>query len=198
MAKKEKKVKTKTQGGKAGLNMRSTLLMYALIPLIVTSITIGIVSITQTTQQIKSQTHDSLVQVIENVGSSFDTIAAKNGNLLMGYSKAPIVKQAILHPEDAALQAQAEAYTVDFFSTLEGWEGIYIADWNSKVLAHSSDAAVGMVLREGDALTGLQNNILAADGVFNTGIITSPASGQLIMSMYYPIMINFYHLAGHT
>ncbi|MCR5097440.1 MAG: methyl-accepting chemotaxis protein [Lachnospiraceae bacterium] len=190
MAKKDKNVKVKTQGSKKakGLDMRKTLIMFGMIPLVTTSLIIGLVSIIQSSKEIKDQSHDSLIQVIENVGSSFDTIAAKNGNLLMGFSKAPIVKEALLHPEDASLQAQAQAYTMDYFSTLEGWEGIYVADWNSQVITHNNEGAIGMVLREGDALTGLQNNILSADGVFNTGILTSPVSGQNIMSMYCAVM----------
>lgn len=44
-------------------------------------------------------------------------------------------------------------------------------------------------MREGDALNSLRNSMLEADnGVYNVGIITSPASGELIISMYAPIL----------
>lgn len=39
-------------------------------------------------------------------------------------------------------------------------------------------------MREGERLTELRNAMLNADGVYNAGIIVSPASGQLIVSMY--------------
>lgn len=173
------------------LNMRITLLLFAMIPLIVSSLLIGTISIKKSKSEIKTYTHDSLVQVIEDVGNSFDTMVNKNKELIKAYAAAPIVKEALLNPDDPEIIEAAQQYTLDYFSTLSGFEGLYLADWNTKVLTHPNAGAVGMVLREGDRLTSLQNSMLnAKDGVYNTGIMVSPASGQNIMSMYYPIMIN--------
>ncbi|MCR4961587.1 MAG: hypothetical protein K6A74_09040 [Lachnospiraceae bacterium] len=180
---------TKSKGSK--LTMRITLILFALIPLIITSLTIGLVSITKSQAQIKGDTHDSLVQVITNVGNSFDTITDDNKEKLKAFTTAPILKEALLNPDDPAIQASAQQYTLDFFGKLDGWEGLYLADWNTKVLTHPSTAIIGKTLREGDSLKGLQNSMQsAADGVFNTGILVSPASGQNIMSMYAPIIVD--------
>ncbi|MCR5790850.1 MAG: hypothetical protein K6G83_13260 [Lachnospiraceae bacterium] len=189
-----KKGSAKGAGSKAAtskLTMRLTLIMFALIPLIVTSVAIGILTINKSSSEIKTYTHDSLVQVISGVGNSFETVVGKNKEILKGYITAPIVKEVLEHPENAELAAAAEQYTLDYFGGLSGWEGLYIADWNSQVLTHPNEGAIGMVLREGDRLTSLQNSMLSApDGVFNTGIMTSPVSGENIMSMYTPIMVN--------
>ncbi len=180
---------TKNKGSK--LTMRLTLILFALIPLIITSLTIGLVSIRKSQAQIKGDTHDSLVQVITNVGNSFDTITDNNKEKLKAFTTAPILKEALLNPDDPAIQASAQQYTLDFFGKLDGWEGLYLADWNTKVLTHPSTAIIGKTLREGDSLKGLQNSMQsAADGVFNTGILVSPASGQNIMSMYAPIIVD--------
>ena len=80
MSKQQKKSKRKS----SGLNMRITLILFALIPLIITSITVGVVSLEKSKSEIKQYTHDSLVQVVEDVGNSFDTIAAKNKEILKG------------------------------------------------------------------------------------------------------------------
>ena len=174
---------------KGGLNMRLTLILFALIPLIVTSLTIGLISINKSKSEIKNYTHDSIVQVIDATGTSFDIIVKKNQEILKAYSKAPVLTDALENPDDPEKAAAAQEYTLDFFSQLEGWEGLYLADWNSVVKTHPAEAVIGMQLREGDNLKGLQDNILgASDGVFNTGIMTSPASGQLIMSMYAPVL----------
>ncbi len=176
---------------KSGLSMRLTLLLFALLPLVVASIIIGIVAIVKSRSVLKSYTHDSFVQVIEGIGNSFDTIAAKNGEALKGYATAPIIQEALLHPDDAAIQAEAQQYTLDYFASLKGWEGLYICDWTSKVMTHPAVPVIGKVLREGDSLTALQNSMLAApDGVYNTGIMESPASGQIIMSIYTPVLVD--------
>ncbi len=173
------------------LNMRLTLILFALIPLIVTSLTIGIISISKSKKEIKTYTHDTLVQVIDAIGTSFDAIIDKNQDSLKAYATAPILKQYLQDPSNAELAAAAQQYTLDFFGSLDGWEGLYLCDWNSQVMTHPSVPVIGMVLREGDKLTGLQNSMTsAASGVFNTGIMTSPASGQLIMSMYTPIIVD--------
>ncbi len=175
----------------AKLNMRATLIMFALIPLISSSIAIGIVTISKSSSEMKSTTHDSFVQVITGIGNSFDSIVEKNQEQLKGFSNAPVLKEALLNPDDPDIAAAAQQYTLDYFGSLSGWEGLYLADWNSQVLTHPAEAAIGMVLREGDSLTGLQNSILSApDGVFNTGVMTSPASGNIIMSVYAPVMVD--------
>ena len=186
-----KNVKT-TKGtvkGGSKLNMRITLILFALIPLLASSITISIMTIQASSSEIKGYTHNSLVQVITDVGTSFDELCASNETILKAYTSAPVIKEALRATDNPMLSQRAQEYTLDYFSKLNNWEGIYLADWNSQVLTHPNEGAIGMVLREGDSLTGLQNNMLnAPNGVFNTGILTSPASGQLIMSMYTPVL----------
>ncbi len=174
--------------GKSGLNMRMTLILFALLPLLVSSLTIGTVLIKESSKEMKNYTHNSLVQVVENVGNSFDTITHRNEEFLMAYSTAPILTEFLKNPDDADLAARAQQYTLDYFGKLNGWEGLYLADWNSKVLTHPAAPVIGKVLREGDSLKQLQDSILGAGGVYNTGIMESPASGNIVMSMYYPIM----------
>jgi len=47
------------------INLRLTLILFALIPLIVSSCAIAILTITKSGKEIKNYTHDSLVQVID-------------------------------------------------------------------------------------------------------------------------------------
>ncbi len=181
--------KAAKKGSQSKLNMRITLILFALLPLLVSSVIIGIVTINESSSEMKNYTHNSLVQVVEVVGNSFDSMAATNKAILKAYTAAPIIKEALRAPDNQMIQQRAQAYTVDYFSKLSGWEGIYLADWNSQVLTHPNEGAVGMVLREGDSLSKLQESMLSAEGgVFNTGIMTSPASGQIIMSMYTPVL----------
>ncbi|MCR4684984.1 MAG: hypothetical protein K5649_05905, partial [Lachnospiraceae bacterium] len=182
---------TKSSTKKTGLNMRITLILFALIPLLVSSVTVGIVSLEKSKKEIKNYTHDSLVQVVKDVGNAFDTIANKNKEALKGYASAPVLTDALLDPENEEKIAKAQKYTLDYFGQLEGWEGLYICDWNSKVLTHPAAPVIGKVLREGDALKSLQDSMLSApDGAYNTGIMESPASGQIIMSIYTPILVD--------
>ena len=171
------------------INLRLTLILFAMIPLIVSSTAIAALTISKSNKEIKTYTHDSLVQVVEKVGASFDAIIVKNEEILRTYATAPVLKDYLLDPDNEELAAKAEQYTLDYFAQLEGWEGIYLADWNSQVMTHPAPPVIGRVLREGDALEQLRSAMLAAEnGVYNTGIMESPASGQTIMSLYSPIL----------
>lgn len=164
------------------------LLLFALIPLITASVIVSVVIVNNSSKELKQSTHNAMLTAAEEIGASFDNNTENAKTMMQTYASAPVIKEYLANPGNADLAAKAEQYTVDFYSHLNGWEGIYLADWNTQVLTHSNAGAIGMVLREGDSLETLRNNILSTDGgVFNVGIITSPASGQLVMSMYAPI-----------
>ena len=119
-------------------------------------------------------------EIIEqNIGNAED--------LLASYGKAPVVADFLKDPSNPELLQKAQNFTTQFFKGLDGWEGIYIDDWEAHVLAHSNESAIGMTMREGDRLKQLQDAITAANGIYNTGILVSPASQQMVISLYYPV-----------
>ena len=184
--------KSGKKGAQSKLNMRMTLILFALLPLVVSSVIIGIVTVSESSKEMKAYTHNSLVQVVEGVGNSFDTITRTNMEILKAYSTAPVIREALENPTNAQVLERAQQYTIDYFNKLEGWEGIYLAQWDTTVLTHpTGPSTIGKQLREGDSLKQLQDSMMGAqNGVYNTGIIVSPATGQLIMSMYAPIEID--------
>ncbi len=108
--------------------------------------------------------------------------------LMIAYSKAPIVAELLKNPSSKSLQQQVQAYTESFYEKLNQWEGIYVSDFNTHVLTHSNASAIGMIMREGDSLKSLQDSIKGANGeCYSPGIIVSPASKKLVLSMYYPV-----------
>lgn len=109
-------------------------------------------------------------------------------NQLLSFSKEQNIKDLLQNTADNAKREELQNYNSEYFASLEGWEGIYVCDWKTETLTHSNVSAVGMILREGDSLNQLHENLTAAKGgIFNTGILKSPASGQIIISMYVPI-----------
>lgn len=173
---------------KSKMKMRTTLILFALIPMIVTSILISVVLVSTSSKDLKESTHNAMVAIIKQVGIAFDENTKNNERSLEAFSTSPIVTEFLENPGNAELAARAEKYTEEFYADEFGWEGVYIADWNSKVLTHSNPETIGRVLREGEALDDLHNLMLGSDGIYNAGIITSPASGKLIISLYVPVM----------
>lgn len=130
---------------------------------------------------------DNMQTSLEARTAIIEEYVDKAEKLLMAYSKAPVVAQLLRAPQDAGAVKAAQAYTENFYAGLEGWEGIYIAEWNTHVLTHSNPAVVGITTREGEPLKQLQDAMTAAGDIYNTGIIVSPASKQLALSLYCPV-----------
>lgn len=169
------------------LNMRTTLLLFAVIPLLISTLAVGVILANSSSSALEKATLNSMLSLIKQTGAAFDYTTARNEDVMLSFQQAPVIKEFLKNPDNAELAKKAQEYTVNYYGKLAGWEGIYLADWNSKVLTHPAPPVVGRVMREGDRLEELRNAMLASDGVYNVGIIESPASGQLIMSMYAPI-----------
>lgn len=108
---------------------------------------------------------------------------------LTAYSRAGEIINLLKNPTDVDAFTAAQKYT-ETFSKDKGpmLEGIYASEWNSHVLTHTNAPVVGITTRTGDGLKELQNTLLSTDGVYNAGIIVSPASGQQIISMYQKVI----------
>ena len=109
-------------------------------------------------------------------------------NYLTAYSRSGDIVYLLKDPTNRVLYEKAQDYTEKFSSDRENLEGIYSSEWNTHVLTHTTEAVVGITTRTGDGLKQLQDAMLATDGVYNTGIIISPASGQQIISMYRAVL----------
>ena len=116
-----------------------------------------------------------------------DFVSSSEQSLIL-FSKSPIVKEYLKNQNNKDLFQKAQSYTTEYYNHLENWEGLYIANWNSKVLTYNVPEVIGKVLREGDRLEELRDGMLnAKNGIYNLGIIVSPGTGKLCLSMYVPV-----------
>ena len=90
----------------------------------------------------------------------------------------------LLNTEDMEKVKAAQAYTEYFSKDISNLDGIYTSNWETKVLTHTNPDVPGITMREGEPLKQLQDSVLAAGEIYNTGIVVSPASGRQVVSMY--------------
>ncbi len=107
--------------------------------------------------------------------------------MLNSFSNASEVIDLLKDPDNLEKQAAAQDYTEKYYSKLKNWEGLYIGEWNTHVIAHSNPDIVGMTTRQGEQLKQLQDKMLENDGIYNAGMIVSPASQKLVLSIYCPV-----------
>lgn len=170
------------------ISFYTILLLLVLVPTITVSISLSIVMYNMTSREIRDSMNNSMVSYITEMGIAYDNTTETAKTIMGTFASNPDVISYLKNQDDTELGEKVQEYTKNYFGQLDGWEGIYLASWESKVLSHPTDSVVGRVMREGDRLKQLQDSMLSSDGVYNVGIINSPASGQLIMSMYMPVM----------
>ena len=139
----------------------------------------------QLTNNIKETTVNSMLTMTTERTTIIEKYIDEAENYLTAYSRAGEISALLKDPTNAELQAAAQKYTETFSADKPKGvlEGIYASEWNTHVLTHTNAGTVGITTRTGDPLKQLQDSMLAADGVYNTGIIISPASKQQIISM---------------
>lgn len=157
-----------------------------LLQMIVMVVLSGVV-IRTVTENTKTNTINSMKTVVEERSQIIENYVQEAEGTLMAYSRAGEILDIILNPDDAECVDRAQAYTEKFSGDVKNLEGLYASEWDTHVLTHTNPEVRGIVTREGEALAELQKAMTEADGVYNTGIIISPASGQQIVSMYMAV-----------
>ena len=117
-------------------------------------------------------------EIIENyVKSAEDTLTA--------YLKAEQINKLLNDKNNPDYAAAAQKYTENFSKDISNLEGIYASSWDTTTLTHTNAGTIGLVTRpDEDRRKSLHDAMIAANGIYNTGILTSPASGQQVVSMY--------------
>ena len=139
------------------------------------------------TTDTRNSTINSMKTIVQERSQIIQNYVQEAEGTLTAYSRAGEILDIMQNPEDPEIVAAAQAYTEKFSSDVANLEGLYASEWNTHVLAHTNPQVVGITTREGDPLKALQDSMIAANGVYNTGIIISPASGQQIVSMYMAV-----------
>ncbi len=139
------------------------------------------------TKVLSNNAVDNMITSLEAKTQIIEDYIESSESVLLAFSKASDLREYLKAVDNSELQTAAQTYTEQYFADLKDWEGIYLAEWSSHVITHSKKDVVGITTREGDGLKALQNTMLTTEGVYNTGILLSPASKQLVLSMYCPI-----------
>lgn len=137
-----------------------------------------------TTKNMKDAAIDTMQTISADKARLIEDYIRSSEEFLTAYSRAGEITALLSNPNDQKAVAAAQKYTETFSADKNYLEGIYASDWTTLVLAHTNPAVPGITTRKDDALKALQDSMLSSDGVYNAGIIISPASKQQVISMY--------------
>ncbi len=136
---------------------------------------------------VKNDITNQMTDAVESRAAIIDEYVLSAEEYMAAFALGSEVRDLLLDPDDPALLARAQKYTEDFAAVKGIFEGLYIATPDTHVLTHTSQGAIGITTRSGDSLKSFQSTILAQKELTNLGIMKSPGTGSMIISMYYPI-----------
>lgn len=104
--------------------------------------------------------------------------------VLRAYGTSGDIIRLMKNPENPDYVHAAQEYTEKYFATLDSWEGIYASKWDTTVLTHSNQQAVGMVVKSAEELPEYQASMMNQnDGFYNGGVAVSAASAQMLINL---------------
>ncbi|MCI8653425.1 MAG: methyl-accepting chemotaxis protein [Angelakisella sp.] len=165
----------------------------ARISIITTAVTLvgmlllWVVVSTNAASMVKNDITNQMVDAVEARAVIINDYVTSGEEYMTAFALSSEVRDLLRSPDDPALLAKAQKYTEDFAAVKGIFEGLYIATPTTHVLTHTSPDAIGITTRSGDSLKTFQDTILAQQQLTNLGIMKSPGTGSMILSMYYPI-----------
>ncbi|MDE6974443.1 MAG: methyl-accepting chemotaxis protein [Lachnospiraceae bacterium] len=136
---------------------------------------------------VKNNITNQMIDAVESRASIINDYVASAEEYMRAFALGSEVRDLLATPENPDLLQKAQNYTEDFAEVKGIFEGLYIATPSTYVLTHTSQGAIGMTTRTGDSLKEFHDTILSTPELTNLGIMKSPGTGSMILSMYYPI-----------
>ncbi len=136
---------------------------------------------------VKNNITNQMTDAVESRASIINDYVASAEEYMTAFALGSEVRSLLSDPEDPVLLKQGQKYTEDFAAVKGIFEGLYIGTPSTYVLTHTSQNAIGITTRTGDSLDEFRNTILAGPKLTNLGIMKSPGTGSMILSMYYPL-----------
>lgn len=142
---------------------------------------------TNAASMVKKDITNQMTDAVESRAAIINEYVLSAEEYMKAFALGVEVRDLLLNPDDPELLARAQKYTEDFAAVKGVFEGLYIATPVTHVLTHTSQGAIGMTTRSGDSLKSFQDTILSRRELTNLGIMKSPGTGSMILSMYYPL-----------
>ncbi len=140
-----------------------------------------------TSNMVENNITNQMTDAVESRASIINDYVASAEEYMTAFALSSEVRELLANPQDPALLKRGQQYTEDFAAVKGIFEGLYIGTPSTHILTHTSQGAIGMTTRTGESLEEFQKTILARPQLTNLGIMKSPGTGSMILSMYYPI-----------
>lgn len=142
---------------------------------------------TNAASMVKNDITNQMTDAVESRAAIINEYVLSAEEYMTAFALSSEVRDLLQDPDNPELLSAAQKYIEEFAAVKGIFEGLYIATPVTHVLTHTSQSAIGMTTRTGDSLKTFQDTILSQQTLTNLGIMKSPGTGSMILSMYYPV-----------
>lgn len=157
-----------------------------------------IMTSTITTNLIQSSISNQMIDAAKARALIIENYVSDAEEYLKSFSMDNAVRNILSNKDNPVAVAIAQQYTLESAAAKPIFEGLYIADTNTAPLTHITKSAIGKPTREGERLLDFQNTMMKTHGITNLGIMQSPATGNMVISMYYPLFNDLNECIGYV
>lgn len=136
---------------------------------------------------VKDNITNQMTDAVESRAAIINDYVSSAEEYMTAFALGSEVRQLLEDPQNPDLLKKGQKYTEDFAAVKGIFEGLYIGTPSTYILTHTSQGAIGIITRKGDSLDEFRKTILAEPRLTNLGIMKSPGTGSMILSMYYPL-----------
>ena len=116
-----------------------------------------------------------------------ETYIADCVDFLNGYAKATENREVLEHPDDPSFIQASRDFTNLYAEGYTDIEGLYVAKWDTYVLAHTNPDSVDQTFRDTASAKALEEMIRLEGKPFCTGIVQAPVTKKMVIPVYAPI-----------
>lgn len=161
------------------------------LTLVIGIVILTIIAINNVSGTIQDGTMSTISTYLNAQKESIEQFVEESERQIKLFSRADVLKDYLLDPENEEKFKVAQEYTLAFYGDLTNWEGLYMANPDTVIQTYSVPQVIGKQLRPDEAKRKeLMDDMFreyGKDKVLDYGIIVSPGTGKLCLSMYYPI-----------
>ena len=112
--------------------MRSAIMVIVLVTSLIGIGALFLMASSRNQKALSESTSDNMATYLTAQANTIENFVTEKENNLKLFGKSYDVRRVLLNEKDAQAQEQAQKYTMEYYNSLDNWEGLYIGNWTNQ------------------------------------------------------------------
>ena len=133
---------------------------------------------------LRAKAVNDMAAIAQDTANLIDTYIYWCCDFVNGYSRMSEIRDVLDHDKDPALYAKAQEATDRYAEGYHDIEGLYVANWDTYVIAHTNPDSIDQTFRDEESALELQLRATEERTAYCTGIVKAPVTGVYVIPVY--------------